>query len=82
MPYQDGLVQRALSKTSGAKIHDVKVLIAYYRNVSEMLELPDKDGKHWRREMEQEIFQNILEIVANTGNLPKKLDLDRSLKCL
>jgi len=68
--HDESLIHQALRKANSATIHDIITVVAYLRNVNEMLRLKD-DGKHERRREEQVTYRWILQTFVDTGSLPK-----------
>ncbi len=73
----ESLIQRAKAKATGANIHDVILLGAYYRNASEMREaLKRNPSPSWPparvKKLEEDIerYAWALERVASTGIIP------------
>jgi hypothetical protein len=68
------LINRALTKATGANIHDIRVLGAYYRNACEITRAA---AKRWsperiaKRLEDIEKYERLLEHFATTGEFPK-----------
>jgi hypothetical protein len=70
-----GLINRALAKTTGANVHDVRVLGAYYRNACEIAMAAVRTwpaAKRAARLREIDEYARVLEHFATTGQFPRK----------